>query len=397
MPDRALVLSLLPYAFATRSRKAAAVLSADHDTTFISLSKVGRNKSWDRHGRWDVGGVKIQQVSVRTPRTEPTRLNILLNVLRCYLPGLVRLSTAAFRQPAELAFVNGAYLLPVGILHSIIFKSYLILDINERPGMVATKGSVAAVFSRIEKRMLRMSAQFVDTATVATYADVDIVRSLGFTDVRLLRNVPLSEWKADWKEPPFLQTNSPDPPSLRAIAMGTMYEGRGYEILIRAVAQANETTRVDLVLCGPGRDSYKERLRQLAEESGSLERVAFLDRVESAEVSCLYLEADVGLVLYEGHDAGNDGLSNKLFECVASGRPVIASNLPENARFVSESGVGWLVETTPGDIAKALIGAAERGRLASLTEHCRRFGDEHLNWEHEFFSAIRSNISPNKR
>lgn len=394
MPDRALVLSLLPHAFATRSRKAAAVLSADHDCTFVSLSKVGRNKSWDKPGNWVVDGVMIRQVAVRTPRTEPTRQNILLNVLQCYLPGLVRLVATTIREPAEVVFVNGTYLLPIAVIHRAKFKSRVILDINERPAMVTTKGSVAAVFRRFERRMLRLLARFVDTATVVTNADIEIVRSLGFTDVRLLRNVPLSNWKADWKEPPFLWTSSAERPALRAIAMGTMYEGRGYEILIEAVAIANATTPVDLVLCGPGRDTYRDRLRHLANEIGAPERVTFLERVEPSDVSSLYIDADVGLVLYESHDPGNDGLSNKLFECVCSGRPVIASNLPENVRFISENKVGWLVETTPAHVAEALIRAADQPQLAVLAKHCRQFGDDHLNWEREFALATHSIMPP---
>lgn len=387
MPDpKALVISLAPFAFATRSRKAAVQLARDADTTFLALSKVGRNKNWDKAGIWTTDNIRIVQVSVATPRTAPTKINQIRNILLVYLPGLVRLVRQAVRTPATLVFVNGTSLLAVGLVHRLVHRSSLVLDINERPGMVAARGSVASLYARLESRLLRMTSRFVTAACVVTRADVDIARDLGFRTVHLVRNVPLAAWPAPWVEPPFSRGEGQE---LKALMMGSIFEGRGYETLIRAVALANRNLPVSLVLCGPSRDEYRESLKLLARSEGVQDQVSFIDRVDPAEVSAGYLRADVGLVLYESDDPGNDGLSNKLFECICSGRPVIASDLPENRHFVASNEVGWLTRTEPHAIAQTLEIVARSGLLPTVAERCRDFSRSNLNWEREFFPVAR--------
>lgn len=392
---RVLVISLAPFKFATRSRKAASVLARTSSTVHLSPARVGRNKMWDKAGSWMDQGVEIVQVPAAQPRTEPTRSNQVFNIMICYLPAFLRMSLQTIRRRADVVFVSGPSLIALGLLHKMLFRSELILDINERPGMVGAKGSAAAVFSRMETRILKLTASFVDTATVVTYADVEIVRSLGFNRVKLVRNVPMSSWKAPYERPPLSRSTAAGRNAgLRAIAMGSVFEGRGYESLIEAIAIANQTSSVRLVICGPTRDAYLSSLVALAKSFEVDDLVEFKDPVPSNEVSATYLDADVGMVLYESLDPGNDGLSNKLFECVASGRPVIASDLPENHRFVWEHQVGWLTQTDAASIAKAMVEAFEPARLLELAEHCRAFGDDTLNWEAEFLPLVlRSPVS----
>lgn len=391
MSKCALVLSPLPFRFATRSRKAATVFARTHQTTYISPARVGRNKMWDNSGKWVVEGVNVVQVATVTPRTQPNRRTQVFNLSLSYAPALFLMTIRTLRTRADLVFVNSPFLVSLGLLHKLIYRSELILDINERPGLVATKGSLATFLGKFEPTVLRLVAKFVDIATVVTYADLDIVKDLGFGQVLLVRNVPMDGWKAPYVEPPIARNLTSR--ELRAIAMGTVYEGRGYETLLEAIAIANLTSKVRLMICGPGRDSYKGDLTDLARSLKIDHMVEFMDPVHSSEVSATYLKADVGMVLYESHDPGNDGLSNKLFECVSTGRPVIASDLPENHRFVETHQVGWLTQTDGGSIAAALVIASDPEILAGLANHCRKFGDERLNWEAEF-SPISAMMKP---
>jgi len=387
---RALILTLLPYKFGTRAKKGAASLSMRIPTRYLAPARVGRSKLWDRPGAWsENANLSVHQVDVRTARTEPRVRNQLWNIFVVYVPALAKLLREALKFRADIMLINGTSLLPVGIIHHVVFKSRLVLDINERPGQVNTKGSIAAWFSRLEVAMLRLFSRYVSVALVVTYADVDVARKLGFRRVALVRNVPQSEWRASFTMPPFSRSEEGEAP-LRLLAMGTIYEGRGYELMIRSVALLEGSQDVRLTLCGPGRDSYIEHLQELAQAFGVEKKIDFVDRIDPSEVSRMYLAHDVGLVIYEAADPGNDGLSNKLFECVASGRPVIASGLPENRRFVSESGVGWLTDNTPEDLASKILRAAQPQKLADVALRCRAMGDEDLHWDGEFMRALES-------
>jgi glycosyltransferase involved in cell wall biosynthesis len=88
--------------------------------------------------------------------------------------------------------------------------------------------------------------------------------------------------------------------------------------------------------------------------------------------------------LYEATDAANDSLSNKLFESVVAGRPVIAGNLPENHRIVTSYGVGW---TTSVDVASLSLLlkqlAADLDTVRAAAKTCHEVGNRHFTWETE--------------
>ena len=119
---RALVISPGAFKFSTRARKAALTLATKLDTTFLGLSKVGRTKMWDVPGEWIESGVRVVQVKVSTPHTEPTSVNQALNILTVYVPALIRMLARAVRTPANVIYVNGTSLLIIGLVHRTIFR-----------------------------------------------------------------------------------------------------------------------------------------------------------------------------------------------------------------------------------------------------------------------------------
>lgn len=376
------VLSLAPYRFGTRSRKIAATFASDMTVRYVAPAKVGRTGRWDNAGQWMTDNVHVIQVTVGRIRSKPSYRNMLGNLFLSYLPAYGRMLVETLKEPSDVVVANGPAVLPLALAHKTRFKSRIILDFPERPGMVTATGSLAAVLSRFEKVLLRSTTKLVEQVLVVTYADVKTLESYGFPRVDLVRNVPMNSWKAESVAPP-ISFDEKEHPLLRIIAMGSVFEGRGYENLIRAVGLATRNIPIKLVICGPGREDYIDNLKNIALNENVHENVEFLPPVMPSEVSKTYLEADIGLVLYESLDPGNDGLSNKLFECVSSGRPVIASNLPENYRFVSENGVGWLTGDSPEEISRTIMQSYDSKVLVQMASHCRELGDRELNWEQE--------------
>jgi glycosyltransferase involved in cell wall biosynthesis len=356
--------------------------------TYLAPERVGRTGLWDKAGVWDVDGVSVTQVKCATPHTEPNLRTQVRNLVVSYVPALVRLLVHVVRTPADLVFVNGPTLVGVGLVHKMVHKSTLVLDVPERPGVLSAKGSLASLIGRADRIVLKFASRHVKMATVVTYADVAVLQKLGYGEVELVRNVPLAAWRSEYRDPP-ISGRDLALPRLEVLAMGSIFEGRGYEMLIQAISVVSETIAVRLTICGPARQSYRDKLVAVAEKADIKSSIVFRTPVESGSVSEAYLGADVGMVLYESDDPGNDGLSNKLFECVSSGRPVIASDLPENRRFIEATQVGWLAETSVEGIAHALVEAYKEGRIVERSRHCRATGDLELNWESEFQSVSR--------
>jgi glycosyltransferase involved in cell wall biosynthesis len=98
-----------------------------------------------------------------------------------------------------------------------------------------------------------------------------------------------------------------------------------------------------------------------------------------------YLRAvDVGVYLHPEFwwsRWGNHGSPMKLFEYMAFGRPVVASNVGQLAEIVSNGVNGFLCENDPADLRRALLeAAAQRERLPEMGRVARRAVEERYNW-----------------
>jgi glycosyltransferase involved in cell wall biosynthesis len=308
--------------------------------------------------------------------------------LGSYVPAFARLVLAAIRTPADVVHVTGVPLALVGWLHKRRHKSILLLDVNERPASVSASGSLFAVFRRLEPSILRAAASRSDITTVVTPGHADILeQEFSFSDVLVVRNAPLGSWRAEFRSSPDVSEIG-----ITVVTVGTVFEGRAFEPLLNAVALARAAgVPVKLRIYGSGSPSYLDQLALLVTRLNIADRVTFEGPLESSDVSAAYLGGQIGLALYEQEDAGNDSLSNKILECVSSGRPVLAGDLPENRRFMSEHQIGWLTSVTAEDISTAFVEiSSQPSLLKPLALACRRLGDQELTWESEFAKVIRA-------
>jgi glycosyltransferase involved in cell wall biosynthesis len=378
---------MAPYRYATRTRKAAVAYHDRGPVTFLSLQGVGRTGKRDSAGTRTTDGVSVHQVPLRPPSTAPTVPSQLSNLLRSYLPAFGRLVREVWRRDADVVHVTGVPLLVLGLLHQARHGSLLVLDVNERPASVSASGSLFAVFRWVEPLLLKAGSRRADVTLVVTPGHATLLTvDHGFDDVTVVRNAPLASWRCAYTAPPVREAGE-----LRVVTVGTLFEGRGLEQLIRAVRIArHRDTRVELDVHGAGRPDYTASLVELVTRLQITDQVRFHGRLDSVRVSETYLTGHLGVALYEPTDAGNDSLSNKILECVSTGRPVLAGDLPENRRFVVDNKVGWLTSVTAEDIAESLVARAAEGDFDALAGRCRVLGDRELTWEAEFSAVFRA-------
>jgi glycosyltransferase involved in cell wall biosynthesis len=95
--------------------------------------------------------------------------------------------------------------------------------------------------------------------------------------------------------------------------------------------------------------------------------------------------ANIGMILFQPTYYNNIiGLPNKLFEYMACGVPVIASNFPEIQKIVEETKCGKLVDPTKVDeITEAILWMLEHpGESKKLGQNGRRAIEDKYNWEY---------------
>lgn len=145
------------------------------------------------------------------------------------------------------------------------------------------------------------------------------------------------------------------------VAVGRLVHVKGFDLLIRAVAQLDRP--VQLVLVGEG--SAHESLEALAREVGISDSVKLVGRQDQPEVRRLMSESDVVAVPSRAESFGIVAL-----EAWDSGTPLIATSLGGPRGFVTDGVDGLLVdpENTP-----ALAAAIDR--VLSDEDLARRLAD----------------------
>jgi glycosyltransferase involved in cell wall biosynthesis len=133
--------------------------------------------------------------------------------------------------------------------------------------------------------------------------------------------------------------------------LGGLMAGRGLEQLVTAVGRMPATAH--LVLLGEGGSAGS--LRRQAEAEGVAARVHFLPPVAPDRVVSAAAGASLGVSPYQPSSLNyRYSLPNKIFQCMAAGIPVVASDFPQVREVVEETGAGRCVDSTD----PAAIGAA---------------------------------------
>jgi glycosyltransferase involved in cell wall biosynthesis len=169
-----------------------------------------------------------------------------------------------------------------------------------------------------------------------------------------------------------------DPRLPVALYLGGLMGGRGLEELVDAMAL---TRAAQLVLLGDG--LLAEPLRSRAAAAGIGDRVHLLAPVGPHEVVAAAAGADLGVSpIVPSCPNYRYSLPNKLFQYMAAGLPVVASDFPQVREIVDGERCGLVVDTT----SPAAIAAAIETILADPAE-ARAMGERghaairrRLNW-----------------
>jgi glycosyltransferase involved in cell wall biosynthesis len=137
---------------------------------------------------------------------------------------------------------------------------------------------------------------------------------------------------------------------------GHLYAWKGVDVLLEALAHVSKAR--GLIVGGHAKEPDLARLKALAARLGIGDRVTFTGMVDPARVSRFLRQADV-LALPNPASAISTRFTSplKLFEYMAAGRPVVASDLPSIREVLHHEVDALLV--TPGDPA-AMAAAIER-------------------------------------
>ena len=306
--------------------------------------------------------------AVKVPRNRIVRM--LITTWRIFGKG--------FKEKADIYHFHDPELIPVGLLLKLLGRK-VIYDVHELYGKQTL---YKHYLPPLVRPVVGWCINFIEQSTASFFDAIvtardDILKNFkSHSSAVAVRNFPiLSNFS--------LSRNSRDENEhLTLIYVGVLTEARGITQIVQALEYVESSYQIRLILCGkfvPA--SYEQQVRNLT----GFTQVEYLGWVALQDVPATIAQADIGIVCFLPEPNHISTMPTKLFEYMAAGLPVIASNFPLWKEIVEEHGCGLCVDpANPKQIAKAIEYLMARPELRKeMGENGRRAVVEKYNWANE--------------
>jgi glycosyltransferase involved in cell wall biosynthesis len=218
-------------------------------------------------------------------------------------------------------------------------------------------------------------------------ADLIITPSLVTASYLQTRNIPATKIRVI-PNGVNLDIFTYNPPNLtetfHLLYFGTLISWQGVNLAIEAIALANKDFPVNLTLIGIGRDRTHQALKQLANKLGVLDKLTILAPMSQAQlVQCIHAaNAIIAPLTSNDRNLIQGCCPLKILEGMATGTPVIASDLPIVRELGSDGEQLLLVK--PGSakaIKEAVIRLKEREFATKLARNARSHIEKSYTWQ----------------
>jgi len=178
----------------------------------------------------------------------------------------------------------------------------------------------------------------------------------------------------------------PDAPDRYLLYVGALQPWQGVDVLLRAFARLTDLTGLRLVVCSSVPRPRARPLHRLADRLGVADRVDWHYTVPHAEVAAWMAHAAVSLAPLTASPRNLDqGCSPlKIWESMAAGSPVVASDLPAVRELITDGVDGRLVRPDrPAELARAVRILLEYPEMAAeLGRRARERIGSGFTWAH---------------
>ncbi len=221
---------------------------------------------------------------------------------------------------------------------------------------------------------------------VATAADLRLTQSRATARfVRMRTDQPATVIPNGARPLPLPAPDDDDERPLRLLYIGALQPWQGLKDLLLAVRRAGRQIPVSLHVVGPARRSWQLQLRRMAARlkvpdlvvEDAVDKAALQERLAAADVCVAPLTRDI-------RNRGQGCSPIKLFEYMAAGRCVLASDLPCVREIVDHGRTGWLARPShPHRLAEAIVHLAAQPALRrSMARRAREQIVAEATWEH---------------
>jgi glycosyltransferase involved in cell wall biosynthesis len=182
---------------------------------------------------------------------------------------------------------------------------------------------------------------------------------------------------------PAVRVADPAPTSddVKFLVQGRMAPRRGYEELLAAWHEVEDSNAVLYIRCPP--NDHLDLLRQRHADLENQGRLVFLPAVAVDELVQAAVFADVGLIAYPAETKAHlEACPNKLSQFMQAGLAVLTNQLPYVQEVITRADCGLSFDLN--DAATLVAGVntlmRNRGRLSKMKSNARKAACEWFNW-----------------
>lgn len=282
----------------------------------------------------------------------------------------------AIETGAKIFHFHDPELIPVGIILKVLGKKVIYDAHEDLPKQIEAKEWLPP----IARRPTAFAASLLGKLAGMTFdhivaATPSIAENFPARKTTIVQNFPLIEEFTE--DEPRRFTLRPS----HVAYIGGISSARSAQEMVEAIGLVNDRA-ARLKLAG------RLESQQLAGDLKTLpgwERTDYLGVLDRAQVSDLLAQSRVGLVTLK--PTPNHLMSNpvKMFEYMAAGVPVVASDFPHWRSIIAETGAGLLVDPAkPSEIANAINWVlSNEDAAAEMGERGRRAVLDRYNWKVE--------------
>jgi glycosyltransferase involved in cell wall biosynthesis len=300
-----------------------------------------------------------------------TRHDVIIRPLIASRSRLVRMLVrpwlalaVTLRERPDVVHFHDPELVPVGLLLRLIpsGRPRVIYDVHEDlPRQLLAKTWIPATLRPLLARWLdRIEPWSAKHFDLVVAASEPIAKRFGRSQTMVVRNLP--RWEDFSTDAPRAQLETLAYPATeddggdrdgpRIVYTGALGPERGTKEMVEAIDRCDPALGIRLVLAGPADPGEIDAVRLL----DGWRRTEYLGVVSPENLPHLLGTASVGLVLLHPMRHYQEAYPTKLFEYMAAGLPVIASNFPLWRPIIEGIGCGLLVDPLdPEGIASAMM------------------------------------------
>ena len=316
--------------------------------------------------------VVIARLDEKYDKRLTSRVQLLLRDFNC----VRNLRRAIIKEKPDIIHANDLNTLTACCQAARKLKCKVIYDSHE---ICVENHNMKGVYKKLNALCEKVFIKRIDKMVCVSNAAADyFVNKYGIERPMVITNCALMSEKT---------TSEEKNEGFEILNHGQYYAGRGYDIMVEALPLLKDYADIRLALRGFG--NMEDELRARAKELGD-DNIIFYPPVHVSELIPYASKSRVGVAITENTCINFElSVSNKIFEYVSAGLPVIMSDIPEHRYLNDKYHFGIVLEeNTPqcfADAVKKLY--TDKEFYDACAENADKLSRE-INWETEFARLI---------